>query len=222
MNTWNMVIKGMKTVPDLGTQEFLFYEAVKDHRELSEDIAHYKRLGEGSTDSHRSLEFLVDSVNRCLKIAREESNRKALTRTLGGAAPAAPAPKKDGKKGKGKGKDKGKGKGKVITDADRKKLACRFFAEGNCKHGVDCKYSHAKPAAPFTGGGGGKGKGKGKKGDGKDKLPCKFFAETGTCKYGEKCKFTHSAKAAPAAKPKAKPKAKAAGCCRFSMPALIC
>ena len=83
MNTWNMVIAGMKTVPDRVTQEFLFFEAIKDHKDLREDIAHYKRLGEGSIDAHRSLDFLVDSANRCIKIAREDGNRRALTRSLG-------------------------------------------------------------------------------------------------------------------------------------------
>ena len=69
VNTWNMVLKGMKKVPDIDTQEFLFYEAVKACKELAEDIAHYKRLGEASTDADRSLDFLVNSVNRCIRIA---------------------------------------------------------------------------------------------------------------------------------------------------------
>ena len=46
LNTWYMVINGMKKVPDIEMLELIFFEASKDQRELAEDIAHYNRLGE--------------------------------------------------------------------------------------------------------------------------------------------------------------------------------
>ena len=64
--------------------EHLFYNAVKDHRDLAEDIAYYKRKGEGSDHPDRSLRFLEEAVNRSVRIAREENNRRALSRTLTG------------------------------------------------------------------------------------------------------------------------------------------
>ena len=45
LNTWYMVTNGMKKVPDIEMQEFIFFEAIQDQRELAEDIAHYNRLG---------------------------------------------------------------------------------------------------------------------------------------------------------------------------------
>ena len=72
-------------------------------------------------------------MNRCVKIAREDDNRKALTRSLGGGkdpiddpspiAAARPAEEQD----------------------EKKKLVCRFFQEGNCRKGKNCKYSHDDP-----------------------------------------------------------------------------
>ena len=89
-------------------------------------------------------------MNRSIKVAREERNRIALSRTLNGtASPAAPARPKAKPKFKPKVDTKGGGKGK--TDAEKKKTLCAYFAQGYCNKGKDCKYEHDKtkvPAAP--------------------------------------------------------------------------
>jgi uncharacterized membrane protein YhiD involved in acid resistance len=85
---------------------------------------------------------------------------------------------------------------------------CKFFAEGKCRNGNNCRFSHdtnsgggfgggfgnqaannASSASPFgnpsSSGFGGNGGGK------KDnRPPCKFFAE-GKCRNGANCKFSH-------------------------------
>ena len=45
INTWYMVLRGMKDIPDTKILEHMFFNQVKDHRDLSEDIAYYKRKG---------------------------------------------------------------------------------------------------------------------------------------------------------------------------------
>ena len=61
----------------------------------------------------------------------------------------APSPSAS-QKGKGKGKSKGKSKKggarsrsqSVMTDEEKGKLDCKFFAKGKCSAGKDCKFSH--------------------------------------------------------------------------------
>ena len=48
----------------------------------------------------------------------------------------------------------------------------RFFANGMCRQGESCPYSHDLSLSN------------------KGTLPCKYFA-TGTCAYGDKCRFSH-------------------------------
>ena len=87
-----MVINGMKKVPDVEMQELIFYDAIKDQRELAEDIAHYNRLGEESKHEDRSFDYLLNCVNRSIRVKRHEVNKQSLSRGIGGR-PAAPAPK---------------------------------------------------------------------------------------------------------------------------------
>ena len=83
-------------------------------------MAHYKRLGEHSDHPDLTLKFLEQSVNRSIKVAREERNRIALSRSLtGDKPPAAPARPKVKPKAKPKADTKGGGKGK--SDAEKKK-----------------------------------------------------------------------------------------------------
>jgi hypothetical protein len=77
LNTWYMVINGMKKVPDIEMQELIFNDAIKDQRELAEDIAHYNRLGEESKHEDRSFDYLLNFVNRSIRVKRHEVNKKA-------------------------------------------------------------------------------------------------------------------------------------------------
>ena len=111
----------MDTDVDPRILEHFFYNAIKDHKDLSEDMVHYKRFGEHSNHPDRSLKFLEQSVNRSIKVAREERNRIALSRSLTGdkGTPAAPA----------RPKVKAKAKPKADrSDAEKKKTLCAYFA----------------------------------------------------------------------------------------------
>ena len=216
MNTLTLVLKGMKHKPDLETQEFLFFENIRKHPKLSEDIAHYRRLPEGS-GGDRSLRFLEDSVKRCLQTEREEKMRVSLGKAIAygaGALNALPGTK--GSKGDSKG--------------DSKDKLCKFHAAGYCREGKSCKFSHRGKSQER-----GRSAEKGKKGDGKGKKgrdpsrsqsleskgsqgqtpkkkngdkACKFWLATGSCKLGDKCTFSHAKKVCAAAKKAAaKPKA---------------
>ena len=212
-NTWNMVLKGMRKPPDEETLEFLYYEQVKYWRGISEDIAHYDRLEEGS-GGDRTYGFLYGSVERSIARERKKRVQQELSQAIGKdtrAAPAAPSiqPSAKGKKPKGKGKGDGKstkGKGKggkgrsssapPETGRQAKKvdkngnLLCHFHLAGKCSRGKDCKFSHQPEC--------------------KTKPLCKNF-QAGKCKLGDKCKYSHeTSPAAPAAKTKAKAKAKPA------------
>ena len=211
-NTWNMVLKGMRKPPDEETLEFLYYEQVKYWRGISEDIAHYDRLEEGS-GGDRTYGFLYGSVERSIARERKKRVQQELSQAIGKdtrAAPAAPgiqpSAKKKGKgKGKGDGKsNKGKGKGgkgrssSAPPETGRQpkrvdkngNLLCHFHLAGKCSRGKDCKFSHQPEC--------------------KTKPLCKNF-QAGKCKLGDKCKYSHeTSPAAPAAKTKAKAKAKPA------------
>ena len=56
-NTWNMVLTGMKKIPDADVLELLYFERIDRHPGISEDIAHYNRLDEDSGGG-RSYQFL--------------------------------------------------------------------------------------------------------------------------------------------------------------------
>ncbi|XP_071960923.1 probable E3 ubiquitin-protein ligase makorin-1 [Antedon mediterranea] len=51
-----------------------------------------------------------------------------------------------------------------------RKIPCRFFLNGKCNHGSNCKYSHDTSNKPST--------------------VCVYFLE-GRCMYGDKCRFDH-------------------------------
>ena len=85
---------GMKSPPPEEVLEHFYYEAVKSHRGIAEDIAHYERLDEGS-GGDRSYSYLVSAVDRYIRRFRHGQVRKELSGTLSDlrslASPTAPA-----------------------------------------------------------------------------------------------------------------------------------
>ena len=74
--------------------EHFYYEAVKSHRGIAEDIAHYERLDEGS-GGDRSYSYPASAVDRYIRRFRHGQVRKELSGTLSDlrplASPTAPA-----------------------------------------------------------------------------------------------------------------------------------
>ena len=68
LNSWFLVLRGMKKEPDIEMMEITFFDAVKDHKSLAEDIAHYKRFGEESSHPDRSYEYLLRCANTSVRV----------------------------------------------------------------------------------------------------------------------------------------------------------
>ncbi|MCP4240798.1 MAG: hypothetical protein GY772_09590, partial [bacterium] len=232
-NSWEMVLDRLPRRPDPDILLHCYHQQVKGFRPISEDIAHFNRVDDDHED--HTYEFLVNSVNRFLRRTRMEKVRDDLSKGLfhgpnadkykQGGPPGAPGPKGKGdKEKKGKGKGKGKSRSSSVDSAKSGKgggkgsQTCWFHANGGCKKGAECNFSHAKPSAAPAAKGKAKPKSRGKPGStpkstppgtprDKSKEPCRMHAQ-GRCKFGDKCHFSHKDGSRPAS-PKAKPKGKA-------------
>ena len=157
VNTWDSVIAGMHKEPEPEIVENLFYQQIKGHAALREDIAHYDRSPEEHPD--HTYDFLRLCVARYLDRKRQDANREAHQQAFGGATPAAalaaaedkPDKKKNGK-GKGTSKSRSASKGKGRGG----KRPCYAFQRGDCAKGKNCEYSHAA-RRPSTSSSSGKG-----------------------------------------------------------------
>ena len=101
-NSWEMVLDGMKSPPPEEVLEHFYYEAVKSHRGIAEDIAHYDRLDEGS-GGDRSYEYLYNAVDRYIRRSRHGQVRKELSGTLSDLRPL-PSPTVPVKNGRPQGR----------------------------------------------------------------------------------------------------------------------
>jgi len=109
-NSWIMVTSNMRKLPEIDILEDCYYEAIKGYPGLSEDMAHYNRLDEGS-GGDRTFDYLYNSVNRYLARKKQDRNRNALSKSvLTSTQPALTASQKKAGGGKGAGK-KGNAKG---------------------------------------------------------------------------------------------------------------
>jgi hypothetical protein len=100
----------MRRVPHAEDLENIYYKAVKEHKGLAEDIAHYNRLEEGS-GGDRSYEYLFKAVHKFLSRSRQSRNRDNLSTAYSskgdkyeplGRGLALAAPKGDVDRGTGK------------------------------------------------------------------------------------------------------------------------
>jgi hypothetical protein len=118
-NTWIMVLKALPKMPDLEMIEYLYFQQVKGMRVLSEDVAHYNRQEIGHID--KSYDFLYRSVERHLRLTRQERTRNALSRGLiGNAIEPLKSPATPGKpKAKAKANGEARGRSPVKKDGPK-------------------------------------------------------------------------------------------------------
>ncbi len=89
--TWNFVLAGMKTAPDVETLEFVFQDQIKRHpKPVSEELARFNRKPRGHPD--HTYDFLYLSVSKYLERERLSMNRAAIVSVISGVPiTAAPA-----------------------------------------------------------------------------------------------------------------------------------
>ena len=98
---------------NLATLEYYYWKQIKgcNLELLKDELRAYRKAKKG--DSEKSLKFLVESVENCLKKMQLETNR--ADQLKGSSGTASPA------KTKGKGKEKGKDKGKANKEQEENK-----------------------------------------------------------------------------------------------------
>ena len=225
-NDWNQVLSGLVMDPDQYYMEQCYYDAIKRYPGLSVEIAWYDRIDRPTATSpghpDKCYQYLYNCVQRKLRQEREnyilQQKEKGFSHHQLQAAPAASPAGAPGQRAR--------------SETPGGKKVCKFFLQGNCTKGKDCKFSHpANSGAPATGKGKGKdrrprsksrdkGKGKGKDRSktlpkDKKKIPCKFFSQ-GKC-TANPCPYSHAKgagkdkerKPSPGGKGKSKAKAKA-------------
>ena len=109
-------------VPEYEMRLHLFYNQIKHCKLLSEDIAHYLRA-KFRREPDGCLSYLVDSVERILDQARQDSMREGFSVGLtpeDRKFPGTPGPTTGGAKG----------------NNDKSKTFCIFFKGGHCKRAM--------------------------------------------------------------------------------------
>ena len=107
---WIMVNTGLKNPLSPEQLEEIYYDKIKGHPSLKEDLAHYNRLDEQLDHPDRSYHYLFGVVEKFITRTHRDNVKRSREKGLGpmlvGAVPGAPATefKRPGGKGKGKGK----------------------------------------------------------------------------------------------------------------------
>ena len=199
---WNEVLECMRPgdVPNDVALRDILYDKIKGSKLMVFDIHYYDSKQESHED--KTYQYLIDMINRHIKIRREEKNREARNQGLKHLASryktmALPAEGQADKPPKAAPTPKPKAN---PTSSPKSGDAAPVLAEAKAKQ-------HAK--------GKDKGKGKGKKGKSKSrsrspsaprsaadkkKIPCRFHFGVGTtCNKGRDCEFNHNSQSTPRA-----------------------
>jgi hypothetical protein len=153
-------------------------------KELSENMAHYRRLPEGHED--KSQPWLLNCISRALRRRAEKRNWDGRGAILRGhnQVHAAPSQEEDAKETKKQAKAKAKAKAK----AEAEKLVAKEAKEAAA---VVKALAKAKSAPKGKGKGGGKDRSASAGGGGDPKTACYQFNHGG-CTPGADCWFEHT------------------------------
>ena len=199
---WNEVLECMRPgdVPNDVALRDILYDKIKNSKLMMFDIHYYDGKQEPHPD--KTYKYLMDTINKHIKIRREEKNRDARNQSLKHMNSrfknmALPTEEQPDKPSKAAPAPKPKAK---PTSSPKSGNAAPVLADPKAKQ-------HAK--------GKDKGKGKGKKGKGKSrsrspsaprsaadkkKIPCRFHFGVGTtCNKGRDCEFSHNSQSTPRA-----------------------
>ena len=199
---WNEVLECMRPgdVPNDVALRDILYDKIRGSKLMMFDIHYYDSKQEPHPD--KTYKYLIDTINKHIKIRREEKNRDARNQGLKHMNSrfknmALPTEEQPDKPSKAAPAPKPKAK---PTSSPKSGNAAPVLADPKAKQ-------HAK--------GKDKGKGKGKKGKGKSrsrspsaprsaadkkKIPCRFHFGVGTtCNKGRDCEFNHNSQSTPRA-----------------------
>ena len=199
---WNEVLECMRPgdVPNDVALRDILYDKIRNSKLMMFDIHYFDSKQEPHPD--KTYKYLMDTINKHIKIRREEKNRDARNQGLKHMNSrfknmALPTEEQPDKPSKAAPAPKPKAK---PTSSPKSGNAAPVLADPKAKQ-------HAK--------GKDKGKGKGKKGKGKSrsrspsaprsaadkkKIPCRFHFGVGTtCNKGRDCEFNHNSQSTPRA-----------------------
>ena len=96
-------------------------ELLDQSKEMKDDIGHYRRMLSSNPHKAFDYQYLLDCMDRQLALKLYKTNQNNLTKAIEGA-----------------------GRPSAAATSGKPKAACKYFAEGTCKHGKDCSFSHAQ------------------------------------------------------------------------------
>ena len=185
---WNEVLECMRPgdVPNDVALRDILYDKIRGSKLMMFDIHYYDSKQEPHPD--KTYKYLIDTINKHIKIRREEKNRDGRNQGLkhmnsrfkNMALPTEEQPDKPSKAAPAP-----KPKAKPRSAADKKKIPCRFhFGVGTtCNKGRDCEFNHNSQSTPRA-----------NSPTGARKSVCYAFLQ-GKCTKGKDCKYEHDKKA---------------------------
>jgi hypothetical protein len=183
-DTWDNILCNMvDNLAEISKRDLLFRK-MEGSKELSEDMAHYRRLPEGHED--KSYAWLQNCIVRALRRRAERRNWDGRGAIIRGNSQvhAAPSQEDDAKEAKKQAKAKAKAKAKAEAEKVSKKEAKDAAA-------VVKALAKAKAAPKQKGKGKGKARSASAGGAGDPKTVCYHF-KRGGCTRGAECWFEHT------------------------------